>query len=54
MGSLTEAFAFLREVHNVNIDFNDRYYHIEITPELKQLRRKLKLHKKEPIQCELF
>ena len=47
MGSLTETFAYLREGRKTELDIKNKYWYITITPELKRLKRKLKLHLKE-------
>lgn len=55
MGRATQFFDYLnRKPENLNSEFKKfNYTHLRITPELKKLRRKLKLYK-DGIQNTLF
>ena len=56
MGRLTQFLDYMnRPSDEFSLDFvKSCYTHIEITPKLKELRKKLKWHKKEETQGELF
>ena len=47
MGRLTQAFYYLtRKPGDYSMDIESTYTHLEITPELKKLRKELKWYKK--------